>query len=224
MKINPQQISELIKHQPLSWRGISFTYSRSLSSEEESSTNLIIKVGTAGVVLSSDSSFTIPDAQYRINDVSKEWQIAQGFLEFLAAHDDKTSASDEAEFYSILIVEDEPMTSKLIAHQLAQYGTVSATSNAREAVANYMVHRPDIVFLDIHYGDERDDGFDVLQKLLSADAGAQIVMISGDRDPHTLVRALRSGARGFIAKPFKAEDFVHYFRGAGRLHTRAGST
>lgn len=166
----------------------------------------------------------IPDAQYRINDISKEWQVAHGFLEFLAARDDKVSIADEAGLYSILIVEDEPMTSKLIAHQLNQYGTVSATSNAREAVANYMVHRPDIVFLDIHYGNESDDGFDVLQKLLSADAEAQIVMVSGDRDPQILVRALSSGARGFIAKPFKAEDFLHYFRGAGRLHTRAGLT
>lgn len=179
-----------------------------------------MNVGTAGVVLSADPTFMIPGAQYRIDDVSKEWQVAHGLLQFLAAHDDKELLSSEGGLYSILIVEDEPMTSKLIVHQLHQYGTVSATSNAREAVANYMVHRPDVVFLDIHYANERDDGFDVLQKLLSADAGAQIVMVSGDRDPHTLVRALSSGAHGFIAKPFKSEDFVHYFRGPGRLHSR----
>jgi len=96
---------------------------------------------------------------------------------------------------SILIVEDDPVSSQLAAHYLKSYGSVIKTSTAAAAVANYMVHRPGIVFVDIHYKHEEATGFDVLRHLLSADQNAYIVMISADHDPKTIQKALTFGAR-----------------------------
>ena len=82
------------------------------------------------------------------------------------------------------------MTSKMVAYYLQPFGHVITTSNSRQATANYAVSHPDIVFLDIHYQDDLHDGFDVLINLLSADAKAFVVTVSGDRDPATILKAL----------------------------------
>lgn len=111
---------------------------------------------------------------------------------------------------SILIVEDDPMTSKMITRHLQPFGTVTTTKNAREAMANNIVRNPDIIFLDIHYKDDIHDGFDVLTNILSANPKAFVVMFSADRDSDTILKALALGAQGFIAKPFKAKDFSLY--------------
>lgn len=102
------------------------------------------------------------------------------------------------------------MTSKMVAHHLQKFGTVTTTANAREALANSSVHNPDIIFLDIHYHNDEQDGFDVLNNILSANADAFVVMFSADRDQATVGKTMALGARGFISKPFKAEDFAHY--------------
>jgi two-component system, chemotaxis family, chemotaxis protein CheY len=112
---------------------------------------------------------------------------------------------------SVLIVEDEPMTSRMVAHHLQRYGKVITTANAREAIANHSVQNPDIIFLDIHYRHNNENGFDVLKNILSHDPDAFVVMFSADRDSAVMEKSMLLGARGFIAKPFKAEDFAPYF-------------
>lgn len=114
---------------------------------------------------------------------------------------------------SILIVEDDPMTSKMLARHLEKFGNVITTTNAQEATANNTVRNPDIIFLDIHYQDHDQDGFDVLTNILSANPGAFVVMFSADRDQATIKKALALGAKGFIAKPFHADDFLPYLSG-----------
>ena len=111
---------------------------------------------------------------------------------------------------SILIVEDDAVTSKIVAYHLQKFGSVSITKNAREAMANDAVCEPDIIFLDIHYKDDIYDGFDVLANILSANPKRFVVMFSGDNDPDTIKKALSIGAKGFINKPFQATDFSEY--------------
>jgi len=111
---------------------------------------------------------------------------------------------------SILIVEDNPLTSKTVARHLEKFGTVIATTNAQEAVANTSVRNPDIIFLDIHYNNDDQNGFDVLSNILSANKDAFVVMFSGDKDQATIEKAMALGAKGFIPKPFTADDFTHY--------------
>lgn len=116
---------------------------------------------------------------------------------------------------TFLIVEDDAMTSKLVASQLQKYGKVVVSKNARQAIANYNVHRPNIIFLDIHYQDDIYDGFDVLVNIRSVHADAFIVMFSADRNPETILKVLSLGANGFIAKPFQSSHFLHYLSMVG---------
>jgi len=111
---------------------------------------------------------------------------------------------------TILIVEDEPMTAKLLAYYLKQHGAVTITANPREAVASYMVNPTDIVFIDVNYTYEDKDGFDILQSLLFADDDAFAVMFSSDNNKALISKAEELGAQGFITKPISAADFAYY--------------
>ena len=111
---------------------------------------------------------------------------------------------------SILVVEDDLMISQMVARHLERFGTVITTANAHEATANNSVRDPDIIFLDIHYNNYDQDGFDVLKNILSSNSNAFVVMFSADRDQTTIKKAMALGAKGFIVKPFQADDFVKY--------------
>lgn len=121
------------------------------------------------------------------------------------------SADDET-LPTILIVEDDVVTSKLVAHHLQKFGKVIITKNAREAIANHNVLSPDIILLDIHYHDDIYNGFDVLANILGVNKDAFVIMFSSDHDPEISNKALAMGAQGFIAKPFHADDFTDYMR------------
>jgi len=108
---------------------------------------------------------------------------------------------------SVLLADDDPMTRKLAEGFLAKHVKTLTVENPRKASANFAVLHPDVMFLDIHYQDELHDGFDVLRNILSTDRNAYVVIVSGDGNASTIYKSLKEGARGFIAKPLKAEDF-----------------
>lgn len=227
-------IAECIRRDPPSWKGISLLYARPAYGTPSPALGAIVEQATRSKP--SALSFTgknsgavmlgldrppdmLPEtASYFcwINDIANQWPLASSALAAVLEEHNPSPSSGTGyhaalpEKVSILVVEDDPMTSQMVALHLERFGTVIRTANAREAVANYMVRRPDIIFLDIHYQDDKGDGFDVLRSLLSTDSNAFVVMVSGDRTPATVLKALRLGAEGFIAKPFQASDFTGY--------------
>ncbi len=231
-----EKLAEYIARDPESWSGISLLYLR-LPDANAAALESIVKdaAGSSAGTLAfkgGRGECVLLGAEHRheklaataaayvwIEDIAAQGQLACGVISAMGK-DTKSTArpaplSPGKTPLSILIVEDEPMTSQLVAHHLKQCGSLTMTGNSREAVANYMVHRPGLVFLDIHYRGDRCDGFDVLANLLSADPKAFVVMFSGDRDPGTIVKSFSLGAQGFIAKPFRASDFTHYLVRAG---------
>ncbi len=66
------------------------------------------------------------------------------------------------------------------------------------------------------------DGFTVMAALrdaLLADAFVPVVMLTADKDPNTRRRALQSGAKDFLTKPFDAAEVT--LRVRNLLETRA---
>jgi len=219
-----------IRRDPASWKGISLFYARPVSGTPFPAPDATSFMGKNGdvIMLGLDRPPAIPpeavSACVWISDIGRQQALAESILS--AATQDRPPSPDAGEqalppdkALSILIVEDDPLISRMVALHLERFGTVTTTTNSREAVANYMVRRPDIIFLDIHYREDKGDGFDVLHNLLSADKDAFVVMVSGDQSPTTVLKALRLGAQGFIAKPFQASDFSHYLI---KLHRHRG--
>lgn len=108
----------------------------------------------------------------------------------------------------VLLVEDDPISMRLARRTLsADYQVVEAADGtaAREA---YAFNAPTITFLDIGLPDI--SGHDVLKEIQILDASAYVVMLSANSYQKDIIKAMQSGAKGFICKPFTVAKLKHY--------------
>lgn len=116
----------------------------------------------------------------------------------------------------VMIVEDDPLTRRLVTNSFKDRYAIITAEDGEEAVANYLMHAPDIVFLDI--GLPGANGFDVLSRILESDPDAYVVMFSGNSYLDNVAEALGTGASGFIAKPFRKDKMQHYIDDSALHH------
>lgn len=110
----------------------------------------------------------------------------------------------------ILIADDDQLTRALAGNALGPPLQTHFAHNGKETLRHYIRLAPDVLFLDIGLPDI--NGHLVLESLMHIDPDAYIIMLSGRRDKANIVRALESGAQGFIGKPFtriKLFEYVH---------------
>ncbi len=103
----------------------------------------------------------------------------------------------------ILIVDDQPYNIALLRMILkeAGYTTIDATTDPREALPLYQANRPDIVLLDLQM--PHIDGFGVMAQLRGIEGDIiPVLVLTAETDPEVRYRALQSGARDFLNKPF----------------------
>jgi DNA-binding NtrC family response regulator len=115
-----------------------------------------------------------------------------------------------------MVVEDDPLTRRLVANAFKQDYALITAATAQEAVMNYLIHAPDIVFLDIGLPDA--NGFNVLHQIMTSDPDAYVVMFSGNSYLDNVTNALSNGAAGFISKPFKKDKMFQYIQESSRHH------
>ncbi len=116
----------------------------------------------------------------------------------------------------VLLVEDDPLTRHVVVGTLGESNALITEENAQNAVTSYLLHAPDVVFLDIGLPDS--DGFTVLDQIMAIDPDAFVVMFSGHKDLCTIDKALKNGAKGFVSKPFKREALHNYIKGSSVHH------
>lgn len=109
---------------------------------------------------------------------------------------------------NILIVEDDAFSRKMIRNVLNKQHNVIDVEDGKDAVSSYVTTSPDVVFLDIDLPDV--NGHEILTALLKLDPEAYIVMLSGNADQQNVIRAVKAGAKGFVAKPFKKDKLYSY--------------
>lgn len=103
---------------------------------------------------------------------------------------------------SILIVDDQASNVALLAQLLeeAGYRRVSSTLNPTEVGALHGAHHYDLILLDLQMPGM--DGFQVMESLQAGSADGYLPVIVLTAQPNHKLRALQSGARDFISKPF----------------------
>lgn len=109
---------------------------------------------------------------------------------------------------TVMLVEDDPLTRRLVTSALKNQYPIITAGDAHSAMMNYMLYAPDIVFLDIDLPD--GTGYNVLHELKKRDADAFVVMFSSHSYLDSIVSAVKSGARGFVPKPFDKERLMYY--------------
>jgi CheY-like chemotaxis protein len=106
----------------------------------------------------------------------------------------------------ILVVDDDPEIRRFIEAALGDAGyMVRLAANGSEALATVGEQRPDLILLDVRMPGV--DGWQVLDALRSA-AGAQTPVVVMTASFTGQDQALRSGAQGYLAKPFELSDLL----------------
>lgn len=118
----------------------------------------------------------------------------------------------------VMLVEDDPVTRRMVSNIVKDKYSLITAKDALEAVANYLMYAPDIVFLDINLPDV--SGFHVLHQIIACDPKAYVVMFSGHSYLDNITTALGNGASGFVAKPFRKEKLTHYIEDCAMQHRR----
>ena len=107
----------------------------------------------------------------------------------------------------ILVVDDSGLARRRARTNLEGAGfEVLEAEDGMAALERYFVARPDLVLLDLVM--KGMYGLDVLAKLREMDADARVVVASADIQTSTREMVEEAGARGFINKPFAAENVL----------------
>lgn len=106
----------------------------------------------------------------------------------------------------ILLVDDSEHVlwglGKLIDAERDRMLVVGKARTVAEALAAVREHRPDVVLLDIYLDD--DNSLDYLPEMLEG-SRAQVLVLTGARDPELYRRAIRLGARAVVRKEQPAQ-------------------
>ncbi len=119
---------------------------------------------------------------------------------------DKKSCKHE----SILIVDDEPVNLKLLDRMLRGHGyeDLCLVDDARDVIDAYKTARPDLILLDINM--PHLDGYQVMEQLkaLNDPLLPPVVILTAQSGKDYLLRALATGARDFVTKPFDRNELL----------------
>jgi two-component system chemotaxis response regulator CheY len=114
--------------------------------------------------------------------------------------DDSSEVGVAAEQIRVLLVDDSEAVREVYSHMLARLdvSTVEA-ADGDAALAAYVIHRPDAVFLDIDM--PGIGGIDVLRELRRLDPNARVAMLTAETNAAVVRSALDAGARDYLVKP-----------------------
>src|SRR5690349_23811440 len=111
--------------------------------------------------------------------------------------------------HRILVVDDEPDITALVAYHLAKSGyRVTTAANGRDALRAAREERPDLVVLDLML--PGISGYDVLAELRrreeTRDVG--VILLTARRDEPDRIKGLSLGADDYLTKPFSPAELT----------------
>lgn len=111
----------------------------------------------------------------------------------------------------ILIVDDEASNVLLLERMLSRagYTHLTSTTDSREAASLFQATQADLIILDLMM--PHLDGFGVMEQILGSSPSPSyvpILVLTADVTPQALRRALSSGAKDFLTKPFDQTELL----------------
>jgi two-component system, NtrC family, response regulator AlgB len=122
--------------------------------------------------------------------------------------DNQKPASSPSPKLRVLIIDDEKNIRATLSLCLEQMGCAVTAVSAPEAAFAALRQQPyDLAFLDLRLGEA--NGLDLIPKLLTVDAGLQVIVITAYATIDTAVDAIRRGAADYLPKPFTPQQIRH---------------
>jgi DNA-binding NtrC family response regulator len=100
----------------------------------------------------------------------------------------------------VVVVDDEPLVLEVIVEGLRdlEVETVAYT-DPHAALEGIKSRRPAIVLIDLHM--PKMDGIELLEAVVSFDAGIEVFLLTGDYSTAAAVEAIQKGAADYLTKP-----------------------
>ena len=95
---------------------------------------------------------------------------------------------------------------RTLVESMPRATVVGEATNGSEAIEKYRTLRPDILVLDLRMPEV--DGLQVVEKVLTFEANAKILVMTMYDGEHDVARALHSGAKGYILKSASREQII----------------
>jgi len=111
--------------------------------------------------------------------------------------------------HRILVVDDEPDITALVAYHLAKAGyRVSTASSGPEALKSAREERPDVVVLDLMLPGL--SGYDVLAELRKREETRDVgvILLTARREEPDRIKGLTLGADDYLVKPFSPAELA----------------
>jgi FixJ family two-component response regulator len=119
----------------------------------------------------------------------------------------------------VYVVDDDSCLRAAIAELLATIGLLVKTfASASDLLASFhnlgrkSSDRPSCLILDVRM--PGISGLEAQDRIAKTDASIPIIFMSGHGDVAMTVKAMKAGARDFLAKPFRSEDMLDAVRSA----------
>jgi twitching motility two-component system response regulator PilH len=109
----------------------------------------------------------------------------------------------------VLIAEDSPVDSQNLMKIFAEAGwTVVSAGNGQDAITKAKSELPDLIMMDVNMPGL--DGFSAARKLMSdpATKGIPVVFVTSKDQKADRVFAQMLGAKGFVTKPYTANQIL----------------
>ena len=116
---------------------------------------------------------------------------------------------------TVLVADDSVLQRALVRFTLASQGWTVAEAATAEAAGDLVrATRPDLVLMDITFGDTGSDGLQLCAELKAdpTTAAIPIVMLTAHDDPAVRAQATAAHADGFVTKPFGPLDLLNTVR------------
>jgi DNA-binding NtrC family response regulator len=107
----------------------------------------------------------------------------------------------------VLIVDDEPLILEVLSEHFRADFDVETALNGADALGAILRQRPDVVLLDINM--PRMNGVEVLKDIKQIDASIAVIMVTANEQVALAAEALKSGAFGYVPKPFDFRYLDH---------------
>jgi DNA-binding NtrC family response regulator len=107
----------------------------------------------------------------------------------------------------LLIVDDEPLILEVLTEHFKSDYDVETALNGADALGAILRQRPDVVMLDINM--PRMNGVQVLKDIKQIDESIAVIMVTASEQVAMAAEALRSGAFGYVPKPFDFRYLDH---------------
>ena len=112
-------------------------------------------------------------------------------------------------------VQEVRRSTRLMLTLVPEVKVVAIAHNGLEAVELARQHKPDIALMDISMPEM--DGLSAIKQIMAQHPNTACVVISAERESQMLREAMSVGARGYLVKPFMADELVAEVRRVSEL-------